>query len=158
MEIIVEPIAYARSQYKSLENMPIQPKGCCGEAEIEVLAEFTPGLKDLEGFSHIYLLTFFHQCSQSKLVVTPFMDTVERGVFATRSPARPNHLGLSIVKIKSINNNIITIEGCDLLDGTPIVDIKPYIENFDHPENSTSGWMIHSKDQVSEKRSDNRFV
>lgn len=158
MEIIVEPIAYARSKYKSLENMPIQPKGCCEDAEIEVLADYMPGLKDLEGFSHIYLLTFFHQCSQTKLVVTPFMDTVERGVFATRSPARPNHLGLSIVKIKSIKDNIITIEGCDLLDGTPILDIKPYIENFDHPQNSTSGWMTQSKDEVAQKRSDNRFV
>ncbi len=158
MQIYIEPIAYAHTQYKTLENMPIQPKGCQTEAEIVVLEQFTPGLKDLDGFSHIYLLTYFHKCQQTKLTLIPFMDTIEHGVFATRSPARPNHIGLSVVKVKAIRDNIITVEGLDLLDGTPIIDIKPYIENFDHPQNPTSGWMTKTKDQVKTKKSDDRFV
>ena len=158
MQITVEPIAYARTDYKNLENMPIQPKGCSNPAQIEVLPEFAEGLKDLDGFSHIYLLTYFDKCKNTKLTLIPFMDTVEHGVFATRSPARPNHIGLSIVKIESVKDNIITVTGIDLLDGTPIIDIKPYIENFDHPENPRSGWMTKTLDEVKEKRSDDRFV
>ncbi len=158
MQITVEPIAYARTKYKTLENMPIQPKGCDSNAEIEVLEEFAAGLKDLDGFSHIYLLTYFDKCKNTKLALVPFMDTVEHGVFATRSPARPNHIGLSVVKIKAIKDNIITVEGIDLLDGTPIIDIKPYIKNFDCPENPQSGWMTKTCTEVMNKKSDDRFV
>jgi len=88
----------------------------------------------------------------------PFMDNVPRGVFATRSPLRPNHIGLSIVELVEVNKNVVTIKGVDVLDGTPLLDIKPYIAHFDHVNNSRSGWMQATNDEVMKKRSDGRFV
>ncbi len=139
--------------------MPIQPKGAkevIGTIEIE--REFVRGLEDLDGFSHIYLLYEFHMAQRTALKVTPFMDTRRRGVFATRSPLRPNHIGLSLVILKKIEDNIIIVQGIDVLDGTPLLDIKPYIAAFDEVQESSSGWMQSSKEEVTLKRSDGRFA
>jgi len=152
-------IGTIHTPFTTLENMPIQPKG----AEeiigtIEVKREFVQGLDDLGGFSHIYLLYEFHMARKTALKVTPFMDTIQRGVFATRSPLRPNHIGLSLVMLKKIEDNIITVQGIDVLDSTPLLDIKPYIAAFDEIQKSSSGWMQSSGEEVIQKRSDRRFA
>lgn len=155
----MQPIGTIRSPYKTLRDMPIQPKGAARElGTIEVFSEYIPGLRDLEGFSHIYLLYQFHKAERTELSVIPFMDSTVRGVFATRSPLRPNHIGLSIVELTEVTDNIITIRGIDVLDGTPLLDIKPYITAFDEVRNSRSGWMQASPAEVAAKRSDGRFT
>lgn len=154
----INPIGIIHSPHKSIEDMPIQPKGALeavGYAELD--EKYIDGLQDLEGFSHIYLLYSFHKASRTELQVTPFMDTQKRGVFSTRSPLRPNHIGMSIVKLKKVEGNKIYVEGIDILDGTPLLDIKPYIEKFDAVEQSSSGWMKASDEEVKQKRSDERF-
>jgi len=155
----IEPIGVIRTPFKRLEQMPIQPKG--GKniiATIEIDKEYVQGLKDLEEFSHIYLIYYFHEASRTELEVIPFMDTQERGVFSTRSPLRPSHLGLSITKVISIDDNIVTIKGIDVLDGTPLIDIKPYIPQFDGVNGVKTGWMNKSKSKVNTARSDDRFL
>ena len=154
----IAPIGTIHSPFFSIEDMPIQPKGARGvEGYVLVDRECANGLNDLEGFSHIYLLYHFHEAKRTELLVTPFMDTKQRGVFATRSPLRPNHIGISIVELKTIEDNKLIVDGIDVLDGTPLLDIKPYIEEFDGVEDSTSGWMQASEEDVSNKRSDDRF-
>ena len=155
----MKPIGIIHSPFTDIENMPIQPKGAMNiEGTVHVQEHYIEGLKDLNGFSHIYLIYLFHKAGRACLTVTPFMDKFERGVFATRSPLRPNHIGLSIVQLVKIEGAILTIRGVDIIDGTPLLDIKPYIENFDSVINSTSGWMTADLREVSEKRSDDRFM
>jgi tRNA-Thr(GGU) m(6)t(6)A37 methyltransferase TsaA len=138
--------------------MPIQPGGAKDtKGTIHLDKKYKEGLKDLEGFSHIYLIYHFHKADKVSLSVKPFMDNEYRGVFSTRSPLRPNHIGISIVRLIDIKNCVITVEGIDVLDNTPLLDIKPYIENFDSVENSRSGWMTADIDEVAKKRSDSRF-
>jgi len=157
-----EAIATIRTPFLDLVNMPIQPKGATKtSATIIFKKEYQKGLKDLDGFSHVYLIYYFHKIKEPKLSVIPFNDknNIPRGVFATRTPMHPNSLGLSVVKVVSVKDNIVTIQGVDILDGTPLIDIKPYIENFDKVEGEIkSGWMQSSKDEISKKRSDDRFI
>ncbi|MCD4740863.1 MAG: tRNA (N6-threonylcarbamoyladenosine(37)-N6)-methyltransferase TrmO [Desulfobacteraceae bacterium] len=155
---VIEQIGTIHSPHSNIKDMPIQPKGATGvEGYALVNEEYVNGLQDLEGFSHIYLLYSFHEAERTELIVTPFMDTQTRGVFSTRSPLRPNHIGLSIVRLKGVQGNKVIVEGVDILDGTPLLDIKPYIEKFDGVKESSSGWMQASGDEVSKRRSDNRF-
>ncbi len=114
-------------------------------------------LQDLDGFSHVYLLYSFHKATRTELLVTPFMDTQTRGVFATRSPLRLNHIGISVVSLLRVEGNKIVVKGIDIADGTPLLDIKPYIEKFDAVKESRSGWLQVSAKEICEKRSDNRF-
>lgn len=162
MKITLNEIARIRSPFCDLVNMPVQPKGAKDTyATIEFKKEYEEGLKDLEGFSHLYLIYYFHKIVEEKLTVIPFNDKTHtpRGVFATRTPVHPNALGLSVVELVKVEGNIVTIKGVDVLDGTPLVDIKPYIENFDKIEGEVrSGWMKSSADEVSKKKSDDRFV
>ncbi len=154
----MEPIGIIRTPFTRIENMPIQPRGAADvQGEVHVQEQYADGLQDLEGFSHIYLIYLFHKVEKTRLMVVPFMDTTERGVFSTRSPLRPNHIGLSIVELVNINNRVLTVKGVDVLDQTPLLDIKPYIEAFDRVENSASGWMTGKAEEVAEKRSDDRF-
>ncbi len=154
----IEPIGIIRSPILSPQDAPIQPAGAKGIIGTIIINEnFTEGLSDLEGFSHIYLLYQFHLATKQSLTVTPFMDTTPRGVFSTRSPLRPNHIGLSIVQLTGIKDNTLTVADIDIVDQTPLLDIKPYIYNFDNVENSTSGWMKASPEEIAAKRSDNRF-
>jgi tRNA-Thr(GGU) m(6)t(6)A37 methyltransferase TsaA len=158
MEISYRPIGIIHSPFTNIEGMPIQPTGASGiQGTVEVFPEFAEGLKDLAGFSHIMLLYHFHQVQEAKLVVTPFMDPQPRGVFATRAPKRPNPIGLSIVRLLSIEQNILRIENVDILDGTPLLDIKPYVPDFDQPPADRVGWLEQAKGQVRRQRSDNRF-
>jgi len=162
MSIVLEPVATIRSPFCELVDMPVQPKGARDVyATIEFKEEFTDGLKDLDGFSHVYLIYHFHKVKEPKLQVVPFNDKTNtpRGVFATRTPMHPNSLGLSVVELVKVEGNVVTIKGVDILDGTPLLDIKPYIENFDKvEEKSKSGWMLSSLEEVSCKKSDDRFV
>jgi tRNA-Thr(GGU) m(6)t(6)A37 methyltransferase TsaA len=158
MEISYRPIGAIHSPFTDIEGMPIQPTGASGiQGTVEVFPEFAEGLKDLEGFSHIILLYHFHRAQESKLVVTPFMDPNPRGVFATRAPKRPNPIGLSIVKLLSIEQNILHIENVDILDGTPLLDIKPYVPEFDQHQADRVGWLEQAKGKVRSKKSDDRF-
>ena len=154
-----EYIGVIRTPFTKLQGMPIQP---CGAKDVigEVIIEpaFKEGLKDLDGFSHIYLLYHMHKVTRTKLTVVPFMDTMPHGVFATRSPVRPSRIGLSIVELLSMEENRLKIRGADILDGTPLLDIKPYIHAFDCPVDASCGWMTAERGDVEDKRSDHRFT
>ena len=154
----IKPIGIIHSPHNSIEDMPIQPKGALEvEGYVIVDEEYAAGLQDLDGFSHIYLLYSFHEAKRIELCVKPFMDEQTRGVFATRSPLRPNHIGISIVKLIRVEGNKLFVGGIDVLDKTPLLDIKPYIENFDIVQESVSGWQQASDEEIRKKRSDNRF-
>ena len=162
MQISMKQIATIKSPFCDLKNMPVQPKGAKETfATIEFKEEYAQGLKDLEGFSHVYLIYYFHKIDTCKLSVIPFNDKTNtpRGVFSTRTPMHPNSIGLSVVELVHVEKNIVTIKGIDILDGTPLLDIKPYIENFDKVEGEVkSGWMKSSSDEVQTMRSDERFI
>jgi tRNA-Thr(GGU) m(6)t(6)A37 methyltransferase TsaA len=153
------PIGTIYTPFKDAEGMPIQPAGAQGiRGTIELLPEYAAGLQDLHGFSHIILLYVFHHSNSYSLVVTPFMDSTPRGLFATRAPNRPNSIGLSVVRLLQVDDAKLHIEGIDVLNGTPLLDIKPYAPEFDHPSGTVrTGWLEKSKQQISEKRSDERF-
>ena len=151
-------IGVFHSLHKSIEGMPIQPIGAKGlKAEIELFKEYQDGLKDLEKFSHIIVLYHFHKAQGFNLTVKPFLDDKSHGVFATRAPMRPNSIGLSVLKLNKIVNNILYVENVDILDGTPVLDIKPYVSKFDFVEGERNGWLEKSLSMSKEKRSDNRF-
>lgn len=138
--------------------MPIQPAGAAGiKGTVEVFEDFHPALKDLDGFSHIILLYHFHRSHGFNLQVVPFMDSELRGLFATRAPKRPNPIGLSAVQLNKIEYGVLHIQGVDILDGTPLLDIKPHIPEFDALEEVRTGWLENAKKTVSSRRSDDRF-
>lgn len=157
--IIITPIGKVHSFYKEPVNVPIQPKYAKGsKAHIEIFDEFIDGIKDIDLFSHIIVLFHLHLATgEFKLKVIPFMDNVERGVFATRAPRRPNHIGLSVVKIERVEKNIIYIDHCDIEDQSPVIDIKPYNPEFDIFPEATSGWYDIEKVKNKRKKSDQRF-
>lgn len=152
------PIGIIHSPFHDLAGMPIQPTSDASAAgTVEVYPEFLPGLKDLDGFSHIILLYHLHQAGPAKLEVTPFLDSQPHGVFATRAPIRPNAIGLSIVKLTKIEGNTLYVDQLDVLDGTPLLDIKPYIPEFDYQPEVRIGWLEQAKGKVKQTASDNRF-
>lgn len=135
------PIGVIRSEHVEAENTPIQPvyaRDCFGRAEI--FPEFAEGMRGIEGFSHLYLIFHFHRCSQRKLIVKPFLLDEEKGVFTTRAPCRPNPIGLSIVELIGRQDNSLLLKGVDILDGTPLLDIKPYVGRFDRIVTEKNGW------------------
>ena len=124
MKIEYRSIGVIHSPFESVEGMPIQPCGAEGvEGTVEVFPEFAEGLKDLDGFSHVILLYHFHRSVGFTLVVTPFMDTESRGVFATRAPKRPNPIALSVVRLMRRDNSILHVQNVDVLNETPLLDI-----------------------------------
>ena len=158
MKVVFKPIGIIHSPFHKLEEMPIQPSSeSSGQGTLEIYPEFVDGLKDLSGFSHIYLLYHFHKTRQFKMLVTPFLDTEPHGIFATRAPSRPNPIGLSVVKIICIKDNLIYVDHVDVLDGTPLLDIKPYVPEFDKVNNVRIGWLEHATGQISTRKSDRRF-
>ncbi len=154
----IYPIGIIHSPHKSIKDIPIQPKGASEFAGYAIVDEkYIDGLQDLDGFSHIYLLYSFHMATRIEMQVTPFMDNQPKGVFATRSPLRPNHIGISIVNLIRVVGCKVFIKGIDILDGTPLLDIKPYVEKFDVVQDSVSGWLHASDEEIIKKRSDERF-
>jgi tRNA-Thr(GGU) m(6)t(6)A37 methyltransferase TsaA len=158
MEISYRPIGFAHTPFKKTEGMPIQPTGAAGvHGTVEILPEFSEGLQDIEGFSHLILLYHFHHVEAVSLTVTPFLDNRPHGVFATRAPKRPNPIGLSIVRLLRREANILHVENVDLLDGTPLLDIKPYVPEFDHQPVERVGWLAQAEGKVHHTKSDGRF-
>ncbi len=141
-QMIFNPIGVIRSPFKRPEGIPIQPVAGRGvRGTVEVFDEYAPGLKDLDGFSHIILLYVFHLFEGYELEVVPFLDSVRRGLFATRAPRRPNPIGLSIVRLLEVEGTTLHIVDLDIVDGTPLLDIKPYIREFDVREETRIGWL-----------------
>ncbi len=158
MKIQFTPVGIIHTPFKTVENMPIQPSAAKDiGGTIEIFPEYTEGLADLEGFSHIYIIFHLHKVNSFRLKVIPFLDTVEHGVFATRSPARPNPLGLSVAEIVSVKNNIIEIRGVDMLDGSPVLDIKPFVPEFENYTGIRRGWFEGKTKNASKTLSDERF-
>jgi len=140
--IQLQKIGTLYSPHKSLNNIPIQPKWAKGvKGRIVIKPQFVKGLRDLDGFSHIYLLCYLHKVRPYQLIVRPPIDNKPHGVFASRAPSRPNPISLSIVKLISIEDNVLFIENVDILDGTPVLDIKPYSPTFDVNEKMRFGWL-----------------
>lgn len=152
-------IGTIHSNHLSIVNMPIQSVGATDEpGMIELYPEYVDGLTDLEHFSHLILIYHFHRQNGFRLKVKPFMDDVEHGVFATRSPKRPAAVGMSIVRLLRIEENRIYFEGADMLDGTPLFDIKPFFRTFDNRADAVSGWLDQKNESdVKNVRSDDRF-
>jgi tRNA-Thr(GGU) m(6)t(6)A37 methyltransferase TsaA len=152
-------IGVIRSEHTVADQTPIQPayaSGCKGR--VEILPELAEGLRDLEGFSHIYLVYHFHQGGPTRLVVKPFLQDIERGVFATRAPCRPNPIGLSIVELVSREGNVLHINNVDILDGTPLLDIKPYTARFDRIDPTSNGWQDEVAEEAARRRGRRRYT
>ncbi|HON53514.1 MAG TPA: tRNA (N6-threonylcarbamoyladenosine(37)-N6)-methyltransferase TrmO [Bacteroidales bacterium] len=158
--IKIQPIGTIYTPHISINNMPIQPIAAHGiKGRIELLPQYTAGLKDIEGFSHITLLYHLHAIEGYELEVIPFMDTEKRGIFATRAPKRPNAIGISTVVLIGVENNILYIEQVDMLNKSPLIDIKPFYPRYDNREHVKIGWLEKNKDVPIEKlRSDERFI
>ena len=146
------------SPFKKPEGTPIQPSAASqDEGRVEVFPEYAAGLKDLDGFSHIILLYDFHLSKEASLEVKPFLDDQPRGVFATRAPTRPNPIGISVVHLVKIEGNILHVRGLDILDGTPLLDIKPYVPEFDVRGVESIGWLESRIRRLAASRDDGRF-
>ncbi len=160
MKFEFKPVGFIRTQNRELSETPIQPYYARDyTGKVEILLEYIPGMKDLDGFSHLILIYVFdrHRKGDFKLHVKPFMDNEKRGVFSTRAPRRPNNIGLSIVKVEKVMHNTIFFSGADMLDNTPLLDIKPFVPEFDYGEKFKIGWL-EGKIKADEKRkADDRF-
>lgn len=144
-EFIMRPIGVIHSPFLDKKETPIQPTRSQARGQVEIYPEFVEGLQDVEGFSHLILLYAFHRSGEYRLRVKPFLDDQLRGLFATRYPSRPNPLGLSIVRLVARQANLLEIEGVDVLDGTPLLDIKPYVPDFDIRSETRTGWYESRK-------------
>lgn len=159
MRMYLNPIGTIRSPFKNLEGMPIQPTGARDVmGQVIVDRAYVEGLSDLDGFSHIFLFYYFHRSRGYDLKVKPFMDDELRGLFSTRAPRRPNPIGLSVVRLLGVDDNKLEIQGVDVLDGTPLLDIKPYVPKFDSAEVLSVGWLEKKAEKSETLRSDNRFL
>ena len=147
-EVSFEPIGIIHTPFKTPAEAPIQPKYSGGKAgTVEIYSRFEEGLSDLDGFSHLILIFHLHLSEGFSLKVKPYMDNTLRGVFATRAPRRPNPLGLSVVRLDKIEKNILYVSNVDMVDGTPLLDIKPYVPEFDKDEKIEIGWL---KERIKE--------
>jgi tRNA (adenine37-N6)-methyltransferase len=147
------PIGIIHSPHVRADETPIQPVFAAGVAgRVEVFPEYEDGLLDVEGFSHLHLIYAFDRAAESRLQVVPFLDEEVRGVFATRAPARPNPLGLSLVRLVRREGRILHVEDIDVLDGTPLLDIKPYVRRFDERKEARSGWQDAIDDETARRR------
>ena len=158
-KIIYKPIGVVHSPFKEPRGTPIQPSIIKGiKGEVEIFPEYIEGLQDINGFSHIILIYHFHLSTKSSLKAKPFMDDKIHGIFAIRGPSRPNPIGISIVRLIKVNSNILDIENLDIVDGTPLLDIKPYVPEFDKAEAIKIGWLQGNIDKLSKTKDDGRFI
>jgi tRNA-Thr(GGU) m(6)t(6)A37 methyltransferase TsaA len=152
------PIGIIHTPFSSPEGTPIQPRGADGiEGTVEVFSEFVDGLADLQGFSHIFLIYHFHLAKPFSLRVKPFLDDKAHGLFATRAPARPNPIGISIVELLDVDDNMLHIRDVDVIDHTPLLDIKPYVPDFDEREATKIGWLEYKAKKIEKTIDDGRF-
>jgi tRNA-Thr(GGU) m(6)t(6)A37 methyltransferase TsaA len=158
-EITYRQIGIIHSPFKDPKGTPIQPEGARGiDGKVEVFQELAEGLEDIEGFSHIILIYHFHLSRGSSLLERPFMDDVEHGVFSMRGPSRPNPIGISVVRLIKKEGNILHVKDVDIVNGTPLLDIKPYVPEFDVREVEKIGWLEKNVHKVRASRDDGRFV
>jgi tRNA-Thr(GGU) m(6)t(6)A37 methyltransferase TsaA len=160
MTLSYRPIGVIRTPFTETGGMPIQPSDSDpARGIIELHPEYVPGLRDLGGFSHIILLYHFHRAGPARLSVVPFMDEIPHGIFATRAPLRPNPIGISTVRLESIEEHRITVLGIDVLDGTPLLDIKPFYPLYDNHPDARGGWLgKKSAADLLGRRSDSRYT
>jgi len=157
-KINYRPIGVVHSPFQQMKGTPIQgifaPEA---EGSVEVFEEFAEGLRDVELFSHLYLLYCFHQAGPGELVCVPFLDDQPRGIFATRAPRRPNAIGLSIVRLLARQGRVLRVGELDIMDGTPLLDIKPYVPQMDHRPEAGSGWVKDTRRRATKEGADERF-
>lgn len=157
-QVTYSPIGIIRSPFKEPKGAPIQPISAIGiKGSVEIHEEFLGGLKDLEGFSHIFLIYHFHLSKGYSLEVEPFLDKDSHGLFATRAPKRPNPIGISVVRLVGIKGAVLEIEDVDVVDGTPLLDIKPYIPELDCRPADRIGWFTGKVQAARGSRADERF-
>ena len=161
--IVFQPIIYhhigiVHTPFLRQQGTPIQPiAGKDVRGTVEVFPEYADGLKDIDGFSHLLLLFHMHLAKGFSLRTRPYLDDVERGVFAIRGPRRPNPIGLSIVRLEKVEENILHIRDLDMIDGTPLLDIKPYLPNVDERDGVRIGWLKGKKERFEKAKADGRF-
>ncbi|MFH1596753.1 MAG: tRNA (N6-threonylcarbamoyladenosine(37)-N6)-methyltransferase TrmO [Pseudomonadota bacterium] len=154
-----KPIGIIFTPYQDSQGTPIQAAASLGvQGRIQIFPEYQEGLQDVDGFSHLILIYVFHLCRDYSLQVKPFLDDVKRGVFATRAPARPNPIGLSVVRLKRVEEETLYISDVDMLDGTPLLDLKPYVPEFDHRAGARIGWLRKNLDKLKNAKDDGRFL
>jgi len=153
------PIGVIHTPFKVAKGTPIQPAaGRDIEGTVELFAEFIPGLKDIEGFSHIILIYYFHKAKRTaSLRSKPFLDNKVHGIFAIRAPTRPNQIGISVVRLLKVDGGVLHIRDIDILDGTPLLDIKPFFPDFDRKQKVRIGWLEGRKGRLGRSRDDGRF-
>jgi len=158
-EIKYKPIGIIHSPFKEPKGTPIQPARAKGiDGTVEVFPEYAEGLKDVEGFSHIVLIYHLHLSKRSSLKVKPYLDHEAHGVFATRAPSRPNPIGISTVSLLGIEGNILHIQDVDIVDETPLLDIKPHVPGFDIREVQRIGWLEKKVHKLRMTKDDGRFA
>lgn len=157
-EILYRPIGTIYSPFKDIKGMPIQPTGALDIAgTVEIQPSYVDGLKDIEGFSHIILIYHLHLSKRYSLRIKPFLDNHLHGVFSTRAPNRPNPIGISVVRLVKVEGCTLHIVDVDIVDGTPLLDIKPYVPEFDARKVKRKGWLSKRADKVHNKKADERF-
>jgi tRNA-Thr(GGU) m(6)t(6)A37 methyltransferase TsaA len=156
--VVYHAIGVIRTPFVSIESMPIQSVLSTVKGRILLEEAYADALAGLEGFSHIILIYEFHKASPYRNTVTPFLDDEPKGLFATRAPCRPNPIGLSVVRLESIRGNTLNIRGADMLDGTPLLDVKPYVSAFDAYPDSKDGWLSSKRKKMEGVQSDSRFI
>ena len=157
-EIMYRPIGIIHSPFSEPKGTPIQPSAATGvEGTVEVFPEYAGGLKDLDGFSHVILLYHFHLSRQPSLEVKPYMDEQRHGVFATRAPSRPNPIGISVVRLFKIEGNVLHVRNIDIVDKTPLLDIKPYVPDFDVRDVEKTVWLEKNVHKLKTSKNDGRF-
>ena len=153
----IEAIGVIHTPFNTAKGTPVQTALAAGaEGRVEVFAAFADGLKDLEGFDRVWLLYWFDRAQPARLRVVPYLDDAEHGVFATRAPCRPNPIGISSVRLLRVEGNVLHVGDVDMLDGTPLLDIKPYVPRFDCFEAARCGWLDAAR--TGRTRADDRFA
>jgi tRNA-Thr(GGU) m(6)t(6)A37 methyltransferase TsaA len=158
-KIVYKPIGIIRSPFKTPKDIPIQSVAAEGvTGYIQIDKEYTEGLKDIDGFSHLILIYHFHLARNYSLLIKPFLDEELRGVFSTRAPSRPNPIGVSVVRIEKIEKSVLHILDVDIVDGTPLLDIKPFVPEFDERKVERIGWLTKNIHKLPSRRDDGRFA
>jgi len=158
-EVVYKPIGVVHSPFKAPQDVPIQSVAAEGvKGSVEVAREYVEGLKDVDGFSHLILVYHCHLAQKYSLLVRPFLDERLHGVFSTRAPSRPNPVGVSVVRLTNIEKNMLHIQDVDIIDGTPLLDIKPFVPDFDQRKVERIGWLTKKVDKLRSSRDDGRFA